>query len=188
MALAKDSETDPAASIKKKSDLKPYQSAILILFSVCHWKVNHSFQFHCCHFMLSSQDSSACVLTSLVEKWVQMALRLVSRGWYYSSTHFSRLFLSPSYIRNSLSASYKRCLSAEQSYWKHQKYLLSQVRTRLFLQQILLLFFTEINKTIIMLTVRETTSGSISVCFRKCSSLAIFLLVPNFCFRHNSLN
>lgn len=85
----------PSSPSREKSDLKPYQSAILILFfSECHWKVNHSFQFHCCHFMLSSLDSSACALTSLVEKWVQKPLRLVSRGWYYSPTHFSRLFHS----------------------------------------------------------------------------------------------
>lgn len=70
-------------------------------FSACQWKVNHSFQFHCCHFMLSSLDSSACALTSLVVKWVQKALRLVSGGWYYSSTHFSCLFLLLSYIIHS---------------------------------------------------------------------------------------
>ncbi len=80
-------------------------------FSECHWKVNHSFQFHCCHFMLSSLDSSACALTSLVEKWVQKPLRLVSRGWYYSPTHLSRLFLSLSYITQPLTFIHAMSLS-----------------------------------------------------------------------------
>lgn len=67
-------------------------------FSECHWKVNHSFQFHCCHFMQSSLYSSVCALTSLLNKWVQKPLRLGSRGWYYSVAHFPRLFLLPSYV------------------------------------------------------------------------------------------
>lgn len=94
----------PSSPSWEKSSLISLPS--LYFLSVCHWKVNHSFQFHCCHFMLSSLDSSACALTSLVEKWVQKALRLVSRGRYYSLTHFSCLILSLSYIIHSHSPSY----------------------------------------------------------------------------------
>lgn len=94
----------PSSPSWEKSSLISLPS--LYFFSLCHWKVNHSFQFHCCHFMLSSLDSSACALTSLVEKWVQKALRLVSKGRYYSLTHFSCLFLSLSYIIHSHSPSY----------------------------------------------------------------------------------